>query len=219
MDEIYIKNRNASYINMYKLKRRMRRILDAVKCHKSVVRPSILDIGAADGMLLSYLKDALHADKAIGIEPSIECIRLSKSNDIELIQGAGESIPFEENMFDVIVAASVIDHLKDVKAFLKEAHRVLKPKGIVVVTAIVPFYDRMARISGLDKGLHPHVCTFRTKELKRIFEENNFNVPAAERFALPSFGILPFEDKIESLLRKLHLDFLMFYSLVVAQKA
>ncbi|UCB57005.1 MAG: class I SAM-dependent methyltransferase [Candidatus Omnitrophota bacterium] len=217
MDKIYIENRDKSYINRYKLSRRMRQILSAIQNYKPGEGLSLLEIGAADGILLEFLHRNLNLGKAIGIEPSLECIQVGKHKSVKLVQAIGERLPFRKDCFDIIVAASVIDHLTDVNMFLNEAHRVLKSNGILVLTAVVPFYDRLANITGLDKGLHSHVQTFNTPELKNLLEENQFKTLLAERFALPSFGLLPFENAIEHILKKLRLGFIMFYSLIVAE--
>jgi ubiquinone/menaquinone biosynthesis C-methylase UbiE len=218
MDKLYIENREKRYTNRYKLLRRQTKILSIIQSLKTQAEPEVLEIGAADGILLDFLNKNLKLRRAVGIEPSLECIHLGKDRNVELIQAVGEHLPFIEDSFNIIVAASVIDHLTDVNLFLKEAHRVLKPKGILIATAIVPFYDRLAQISKFDPGLHPHLHTFNIGQIKELLRKSKFNILTAEKFALPSFGILPFENIIEPILNKLHLGFLMFYSLVAAEK-
>lgn len=217
MDKIYIENRDKSFIGRYKLLRRMKQILSTIRSYRHKQELSLLEIGAADGTLLEFLNRNLKLHKAIGIEPSLECIQLAKDKTVTLVQAIGEGLPFKEDCFDIIVAASVIDHLTDVNMFLDEVHKVLKPKGIIIISAVVSFYDRLVRLTRLDEGLHPHIRTFNMHQLKVLLEEKQFKILLAEKFALPSFGLLPFESVIEFLLRRLHLEFLMFYSLVVAE--
>lgn len=217
MDRIYIKNRDRRYTNRYKLARRMDQIAEAIRVHRPGQRLSVLEIGTADGILLNFLNGRLNLDRAIGIEPSLECLNLARYKDVKLAGAIGEALPFKGGCFDVIVAASVIDHLNDVDKFLAEAHRVLKHKGILVITAVVPFYDKLAKMTGFDKGLHPHIRLFNMRSLRTLLEGGRFRILAAQKFALPSFGLLPFERRIEVLFRKLHLGFVMFYSLIVAQ--
>lgn len=217
MDKIYIENRDKSYVNRYKLQRRMKEILSAIQIHRPKEGLSLLEIGVADGVLLEFLNKNLNLGKAVGIEPSLECIQLAKYKDVKLIRAIGEKLPFRDNSFDVLVAASVIDHLNDVRMFLNEAHRVLKRDGIMIASLVVPFYDRLARLTGFDKGLHPHVQTFNMSALKKLMRDNNFNILDARKFAMPSFGLLPFESAIERIVQKLHMGFLMFYSLIVVE--
>jgi hypothetical protein len=95
---------------------------------------------------------------------------------------------------------------------------VLKKDGLIAITAIVPFYDRLANIAGIDKGLHPHIKTFDTQQIADILFSHDFNVIVKKRFAMPTFGLLPFERRLELMLRYLHLDKIMFYSLVIGQR-
>jgi len=46
-----------------------------------------------------------------------------------------EPIPFEDDLFDVVIASHIIEHLNDPINFFKECIRVLKPGGILYVEA------------------------------------------------------------------------------------
>jgi SAM-dependent methyltransferase len=48
---------------------------------------------------------------------------------------AAESLPFADRTFDVIVLNEVIEHVRDDRATLREALRVLRPGGSVVIYA------------------------------------------------------------------------------------
>ena len=49
-----------------------------------------------------------------------------------------EPLPFGESSFDAVVSGLVLEHLRDLYAFLAEAHRVLRPVGRAVVSAMHP---------------------------------------------------------------------------------
>lgn len=218
MDLAYILNRNKSYINKYKLNRRSQQIFEAIENLSLKKELSLLDIGSADGYLLSFLNNKLGLKQAVGIEPSLDCIGLKTAKNINLVAGVGETLPFSDSAFDIIVAASVIDHLKDVNKFLIESRRVLRKNGLLIITAIIPFYDKMANIFKIDNGLHPHIKTFSLSNIKEVLESHNFGISLAKRFALPSFGLIPFERSIELVLEKLNLNQFMFYSIVVGRR-
>ena len=42
--------------------------------------------------------------------------------------------PFDDEYADAIIAEEIIEHLKDPKKFLSEAHRILKPGGTITIT-------------------------------------------------------------------------------------
>jgi len=78
-------------------------------------------------------------------------------------------LPYQVNQFDLIIALDVLEHIKNDKAAIKEISRVIKPKGIVVIT--VPhrkkYYTQQDKIIG-------HYRRYEIKELKNIFEVNGF---------------------------------------------
>ena len=218
MDQEYLINRDKSFINKYKLKRRAENISEALRILGEDKALSLLDVGSADGYLLSFLHKSLNVDKSVVIEPSFDCVKRRVSTDLDLIVAVAESMPFRDDSFDAIIAASVIDHLQDVGRFFRESRRILRRKGLLAVTAIIPFYDRLANRFGVDNGLHPHVKTYSMGEIEEALRQHDFRVILAKRFALPSFGLMPFERQLELALGKMHLNHLMFYSLVVGRK-
>lgn len=51
----------------------------------------------------------------------------------------GRKLPFKTNYFDSVVLAEVIEHQTDPMTFFIEAYRVLKPRGVFLVTTPNPF--------------------------------------------------------------------------------
>jgi ubiquinone/menaquinone biosynthesis C-methylase UbiE len=104
--------------------------------HVSILpdKPKILDVGAASGQFLVGCYQLGY--EAIGIEPCEEArsnaIKLSEyfNIPINVVNGSAESIPFEDNTFDVIHACSVIEHVGDLEKTIKEISRVLKAGGV-----------------------------------------------------------------------------------------
>ena len=93
----------------------------------------ILEIGAAQGLSILSIKKIGY--EIVGIEPSEEAIEVSKKLSkhynikLEIKKGYGENIPYDDDTFDVVIADSVIEHVKDVEKVFKEIYRVLKKSG------------------------------------------------------------------------------------------
>lgn len=59
-----------------------------------------------------------------------------KNPNIKISLGDAESLPFLDNSFDFVIAVFLIVHLKNPSIFFKEAYRVLKDGGKLLVTNI-----------------------------------------------------------------------------------
>jgi malonyl-CoA O-methyltransferase len=49
-----------------------------------------------------------------------------------------EPLPFTESEFDLVVSGLVLEHLNDLELFFSEIHRVVKPHGRTIVSAMHP---------------------------------------------------------------------------------
>lgn len=121
---------------------------------------SMLDVGCGTGSLAILARRQVgEHGSVIGLDASEEMIARARLKaeraglGIGFIQGMAETLPFDASQFDVVVGTLMLHHLaKRVRpAFVKEAHRVLKPSGRLV---LVDF----GRSEGKPKatGLHRH---------------------------------------------------------------
>lgn len=97
----------------------------------------VLDIGCGTGREIGLLKEHTKADfTAADISEEMLKITKKKHPDVETVQADINSMPFKDEEFDVVVAAFVIVHIKNIHKAFKEVDRVLKPGGIFVLTNI-----------------------------------------------------------------------------------
>ena len=142
----------------------------------------ILDVGAGTGgnyHLLSQFGDYC------GVEPSAEAREWAKSKGVEnLVSGTAEKIPYPPQTFDLVVALDVLEHLKEDLAALEEFHRVLRDRGLLLIT--VPAFNFLW--SRHDE-LNHHFRRYRLKEIKKKLELSGFEVEKATYFY---FFLFPF---------------------------
>lgn len=108
-------------------KLRHNKILKHVK--KGVV---ILDLGCGyNANLLNYLLRKKIIETAFGIDLSVN----KSSRNIRLIKGRSDKeIQLPTESFDVITGLALIEHVKYPEIMLKEAYRLLKKNGILLLT-------------------------------------------------------------------------------------
>lgn len=122
-----------------KRKRYIEKIINRIRCLcKLDVGMRILELGSAQGM--SVMACSQMGYKVIGLEPYEYAIKVSQQLfkniiDLNIVRGFAEDPPFKNNLFDLVIALSVVEHVKDVKKVFEETYRVLKPNGLFYFSA------------------------------------------------------------------------------------
>jgi ubiquinone/menaquinone biosynthesis C-methylase UbiE len=96
----------------------------------------ILDLGCGNGRLKKLFGKEINY---YGVDFSEELIKIAKTKypDGEFLVVDGLNLPFPDNFFDKIFCLAVLHHIPsfDIRLkFLKEARRVLKPGGLLILT-------------------------------------------------------------------------------------
>ena len=69
----------------------------------------------------------------IGIDPSPKMREIAKSYGLEVYGAVAEALPFGDGSFDFALMVTTICFLDDVEAALKEAYRIIKPSGSLII--------------------------------------------------------------------------------------
>jgi 2-polyprenyl-3-methyl-5-hydroxy-6-metoxy-1,4-benzoquinol methylase len=89
---------------------------------------SILDVGCGDGLLLQEVARRIGAREVHGID-----VKIQPNLAFEASKYDGLTIPFDTAKFDVVTISDVLHHATDADATLREAIRVVKPTGAVII--------------------------------------------------------------------------------------
>ncbi len=101
---------------------------DALKFLSPIQGKKILDMGCADGHITNTLV-GLGAEMSVGIDFYLRGNLKSKDNLI-LILGDFNYVPFLDENFDIILDAGTLHHAIDKFFYIGEIYRLLKPGGI-----------------------------------------------------------------------------------------
>ncbi len=91
-----------------------------------------LEIGVGTGLFAAPL------GVRFGIDPSKNMGKAAEKRGVEVILGVGENLPCKEGSHDIVLMVTTICFLDNVQAALKEAYRVLRKGGHI----LIGFIDR-----------------------------------------------------------------------------
>ncbi|MEJ8553022.1 DVU_1556 family methyltransferase [Tepidibacter sp. Z1-5] len=96
----------------------------------------VLDVGCGMGATVDFLRSEFEID-AFGIDPSHKLINRGRElKNLPIIEGVGESIPYDNKYFDAVFAECTLSLMKKYEDTLQEIHRVLKPGGFVIISDV-----------------------------------------------------------------------------------
>jgi ubiquinone/menaquinone biosynthesis C-methylase UbiE len=104
--------------------------------HNFPTKSKVLEVGCATGALTSYIAKLGYIPK--GVDVSNKMIELAKTNhsQIDFLVASVFDLPFEDNFFDVVIAASLINIVPDKSKAIYELTRTCKKGGMI--TILVP---------------------------------------------------------------------------------
>lgn len=185
----------------------------------------LLDFGAGTGELARRMR------RAAGIE-SVTCIDMVRHDaqaDSAVRWDTGDlndKTPYEDQIFDVIVASEVIEHLENPRFVVREWFRLLKPGGWLFFST--PNNESLRSILALlfrghyqafgNESYPAHITAILHKDIERIVKETGFEllgfrytnhgmVPKLRHLSWQrlSFGFLggkPFSDNVLAVCRR-----------------
>ncbi len=135
-----------------------------------------IDLGAGTGNILGLFAE--QAKRSEGIDKSRSMLALARSR-LDEIKGANISIrmgdifnlPYEDNVADLITIHQVLHYLDDPRDALKEAARIIKSNGILLIADFAPHQFEELR----DKHGHKRLG-FTQKEIEKWCDDCGFEL-------------------------------------------
>jgi SAM-dependent methyltransferase len=145
----------------------------------------ILDVGCATGELLVHLR-ARGYYRLTGIDPSPQCAAYAqKHQNLRVIQGVLGERSAEEPPFDLLILSAVLEHIPDLKQFIRLSAQWLTKDGMLVVE--VPDAERFA--SGFNAPFQEfsveHINYFSSQSLSNLLGSSGFAALATRQSMSP----------------------------------
>ena len=135
---------------------------------------TVLDLASGDGVFAELIAPRCKQLTCVDISDTVLAAarrRLTGHGNIQLQQGDMHALPFAAGAFDTVFALHALAYSAEPAAVLAEAHRVLKPRGTLIVAALAE---------------HPHTETvraydhrnpgFKPEALARLLKKVGFEV-------------------------------------------
>ena len=172
-----------SYVWRAGQKRRLGMIVDAAG---ERVRQTVLVDGCGVGMYLHHLRD--YTDNIFGLDIEFERLQEARTHADRVVNARGETLPFPDEAFDLVLSHEVLEHVQDDRAVISEILRSLKPGGRLVLFCPnrgYPFethgiyrrgvyhFGNIPLVNYLPRTwrdrLAPHVNVYTRRDLARLF--------------------------------------------------
>ncbi len=129
----------------------------------------ILDVGCGTGTMLTYL--ARFGD-AQGVDIDPEAIEYCHARGLTKVSQSGaDTLPFDNDTFDLVTALDVIEHIDDDLGAMRETRRVLRPGGRLLMT--VPAYRFLW---GRQDEINLHKRRYVAREVRNRLKSAGFDV-------------------------------------------
>ena len=151
------------------------------------IKGEVLENGCGVGMYVQHLSG--HGGHVVGLEYDFERAAEAGQRSPEIINAAGEHLPFPDQSFGFILSHEVIEHVQDDRAAVCEMVRVLKLHGRLALFCPnrgYPFethgiywkgkysFGNKLFVNYLPRGwrdkLAPHVRVYSRQDLEQLFE-------------------------------------------------
>ncbi len=154
-------------------------LMDALSLNDSGLQ--LLDIGCGAGNMIHHLS---RYGKVWGVEIDARPIAVARQRGYDVHLGdASRGLAYPNASFDVVAVLDVLEHNQDDQGILREACRVLRPCGYLIVTTPAFMW-----LWSYNDVLNAHVRRYNIPELRSKLERAGFEI---QRISYNNFFIFP----------------------------
>jgi diguanylate cyclase (GGDEF)-like protein/PAS domain S-box-containing protein len=129
-----------------------------------------LEIGVGTGRFAAPL------GVRVGVDPSAAMLEYARARGIRVVRGVAEQLPFAAGSFDYALIVTTICFVDDADAMLREARRVIKPEGCLVIG----FIDRDSALGQeylarqAENVFYREATFYSVTEVERLLRDSGF---------------------------------------------
>lgn len=140
-------------LNLFRLNRRLcLKLMKTLSAHLPLERERMLHLGCGYGGLSKLISNILGFKEVYGVDLDKQRIAVAESRSLRVfnLDLERDPLPFPPNYFDLVTSLGVLEHLKFYDNLIIEAHRVLKPKGLLLLstTNLASWVNRFVMLFG-----------------------------------------------------------------------
>jgi 2-polyprenyl-6-hydroxyphenyl methylase / 3-demethylubiquinone-9 3-methyltransferase len=94
----------------------------------------LVDVGCGAGLLAPHVAGLGY--RLVGVDVTRSALAQAARHGLTAIQGDAAALPLADGCADVVCAGEILEHVVDLRAALREACRVLRPGGVLVIDTI-----------------------------------------------------------------------------------
>ena len=159
----------------------------------------LLDVACGTGLFEAHLRQRRPRLRITGVDISPEMLasarrRFAGDDHVRFLQGTAEQLPVESNAFDIVGCNNAFHLVQDASAALREFHRVLRARGMLIIIDWCRNAPQMALMTAGQRLLDRQVRHVRgVHEMRALLSEHRFDVQRCERFRVrPMWGLMAF---------------------------
>lgn len=139
---------------------------------------AVIDIGAADGCMLSCFKDL--GAKVLGYEAAENLAMLAKKSDIPVLTKlftaeTVKEIPKDFRQVQIVILLHTFDHLTDPGPFLETVRKILDPERGVLILEVHDLQDIVKKNESALFG-HEHATYLHVGSINRLLAKHGFKL-------------------------------------------
>jgi 2-polyprenyl-3-methyl-5-hydroxy-6-metoxy-1,4-benzoquinol methylase len=188
----------------------------------------VLDVGCGTGNLSQDVKRYFSEVYGVDIDP---VAAKEAKEKIDVIIASAEFLPFRKDVFDAVISNQVIEHVMNVDSFFMDINRVLKSKGLLIISTpnLCALHNRILILLGMQptclhvskvqvgnflKGVKTsgHIHAFSPSALENLLHLHGFRI-----IKILGTGMYPFKAPLSKIFCKLF-PRLAVYLLIEARK-